>query len=40
VETGNCIKTLKGNSDNVKSVCFSNDGKLVVSGAEDKTLKL
>jgi WD40 repeat protein len=40
VATGNCIKTLKGHSGPVWSVCFSNDYKLVVSGSVDKTLNL
>jgi WD40 repeat protein len=40
VASGKCVKTLKGHSDYVRSVCFSKDDKLVVSGSGDKTLRL
>ena len=33
--TGECIKTLSGHSDTVKSVNFSSDNKLIVSGSDD-----
>ena len=32
--------TLKGHSDTVSSVSFSPDGKRIVSGSGDKTLKV
>ncbi|MFM6322971.1 MAG: WD40 repeat domain-containing protein, partial [Microcystis panniformis] len=38
--TGQEIRTLKGHEGTVKSVNFSPDGKTLVSGSEDKTIKL
>ena len=36
----NTVKTLKGHKDKVNSVVFSPDGKLLVSGSEDSTIKM
>ncbi|MBQ5891984.1 MAG: hypothetical protein IIW76_05385 [Bacteroidales bacterium] len=35
-----CLKTLKGHSYGVLSVAFSPDGTRIVSGSEDKTIKI
>ena len=40
VTTGECLQTLRGHTNNVRSVAFSPDGKFLVSGSEDNTLKL
>jgi WD40 repeat protein len=37
---GACIQTLYGHSNRVWSVAFSHDGKQVVSGSGDKTIKI
>ena len=37
---GKCIRTLKGHSENVYSVCWSPDGKYLASGSYDETLKI
>jgi len=39
-ETGQEMLTLKGHSDDVFSVAFSPDGKRIVSGSGDKTVKI
>lgn len=39
VETGNRLETLRGHRDSVHSVAFTPDGKQLVSGSLDKTLK-
>lgn len=36
----NTVKTLTGHKDKVNSVAFSPDGKLLVSGSEDSTIKI
>ena len=38
--TGKCLKTLEGHSDDVRSVAFSPNGKMIVSGSRDDTVKL
>jgi WD40 repeat protein len=38
--TGRCRHTLEGHTSTVYSVAFSPDGKQIVSGSGDKTLKL
>ena len=38
--TGQCLKTLEGHSDDVISVAYSPDGKKIVSGSSDKTIKI
>ena len=37
---GACIQTLYGHGNQVRSVAFSHDGKQVVSGSDDKTIKI
>ena len=36
----NTVKTLRGHKDKVNSVAFSTDGRLLVSGSEDRTVKI
>jgi WD40 repeat protein len=40
VATGGFIRTLRGHTGNVRSMDFSPDRKLMISGGEDRTLKL
>ena len=40
VETGACLMTLVGHDGDVTSVCFSPDGKQLVSGSSDRTVRL
>jgi WD40 repeat protein len=35
-----CLQTLEGHSNMINSVAFSHDGKQVVSGSDDKTVKI
>ena len=35
-----CLKTLKGHSESVWSVAYSPDGTKIISGSEDKTIKI
>ena len=39
METGKEKATLEGHSDWVKSVAISADGKTIVSGSDDKTIR-
>jgi WD40 repeat protein len=39
-KSGQSLKTLKGHSDDVLSVCWSPDGKYLASGASDKTVRI
>jgi WD40 repeat protein len=39
-ENGNNIKTLKGHTSYVSSVCFSFNNKRIVSGSSDSTIKI
>ncbi|HCF26870.1 MAG TPA: hypothetical protein DEV81_06605, partial [Cyanobacteria bacterium UBA11049] len=38
--SGKLVGTLSGHSGNVNSVNFNYDGRILVSGAEDKTIKV
>ena len=38
--TGQCLKTLEGHSDVVRSVAYSPDGTKIISGSLDKTIKI
>ena len=40
MDTGKEIRTLTGHSDDVCSVAFSPNGKILASGSKDKTIKL
>jgi len=40
IESGKCIRTLEGHTDNVITGCFSQDGKQAISGSDDKTIKV
>ena len=35
-----CLKTLEGHSDDVLSVAYSPDGTKIISGSDDKTIKI
>lgn len=39
-KTGSALQTLKGHAQDVSSVAFSPDGKLLASGSNDRTIKL
>jgi len=40
IETGKCIRTFEGHQEEVESVAFSPDGKLILSGSYDDTIRL
>jgi WD40 repeat protein/serine/threonine protein kinase len=37
---GRLVRVLQGHSQNVTSVCFSRDGRFLISGSDDKTIRL
>jgi len=39
-ESGECVNTITGHSESVESVAISPDGQTLVSGSEDKTIKI
>lgn len=39
-ETGRCLRVLKGHSDSVFAVALSEDGSLLVSGSQDKSIRV
>jgi WD40 repeat protein len=40
VNNGKCIKTLEGHTYDIYSVAYSPDGKYIISGSGDKTIKI
>ena len=40
VSTGECLLTLRGHQDWVRSCCFSEDGSKVITGSYDGTVKV
>jgi WD40 repeat protein/serine/threonine protein kinase len=40
IESGECLRTIKGHSSAVETVVLSKDGRFLLSGSDDKTLKL
>lgn len=39
-ETGACVQTLEGHTHNVTAVCVHPEAPIVVTGSEDKTLRV
>ena len=39
-EDGSLLNTFEGHQDSVNSVCYSPDGRKIVSASDDKTLKV
>jgi WD40 repeat protein len=40
VSTGDCISVMKGHTDDVNSVCYSPDGKSILSASRDCSVKV
>jgi WD40 repeat protein len=40
LDSGDCLRSLSGHTKDVNSVCVSPDGKYVVSGSDDKTVRV
>lgn len=40
VQTGREFRTLTGHTEDIMSVCYSNDGRQIISGARDQTAKI
>ena len=40
LDTGECLKVLKGHSDRVRSVVFTPDGSKLISGSSDGTIRI
>ena len=40
VDTGECMVTLKGHTDIIRSVALNHDGTKIVSGSRDKTIRV
>lgn len=40
IESGKIIRTLSGHSEWVGAVAYSSDGKYIISGSGDKTIKI
>lgn len=40
LDSGHCLRTFSGHTDEVKSVCLSADGRHALSGSSDQTVKL
>ena len=40
IKKGRCVQSMRGHEKEVRSVCFSPDGRLALSGSDDKTVKV
>ena len=38
--TGDCLHTLQGHTEIIRSVCYSPDGQFLASGSDDRTIRL